>query len=257
MRAIVERSGRTRLVPRPRCVRRWRTSSGARGRPGSRTATHVVRTPARLPRSLACSTRRAPADLARLGAGVRAAGGGAGEVGGGARRPLAARMTRWPRDADDPSLRRGPTSPAVRRIERRRSRDPWTLRVASRRSLALRRGCSFSWPTGRGARAGMPRPACWAMLWRWCVVDEAEIANLAVAPDARRRGSARAARARARRAARDGGARTSISRCASRTRPRERCTRRDGLRGGRAAAGYYRSPVEDALVLRCARSVRR
>jgi ribosomal protein S18 acetylase RimI-like enzyme len=129
-----------------------------------------------------------------LGAGLRATRRGAGEV-GSAHWPFA----RGPYDAlaSKPlRIRRAVRAdlPAMLRIEQRRSPTPgrWTRCPRRSRSSAMRVFVAES-PMREGRRGC--RSGCWAMLWRSCVDVEAEIADLAVAPTARRSGSAGAARA--------------------------------------------------------------
>ena len=128
---------------------------------------------------------------------------------------------------------------AVAAIERESFGDPWS--VDAFRS-ALRQGGSFVIAEGAGVVLG------YAIAWS--VVDEAELANIAVAPAARGRGiGARLLDAAIAYAEAKGCAAMYLEVRESNTRARALYASRGFEEVGRRRR-YYRAPVEDALILR-------
>jgi len=142
--------------------------------------------------------------------------------------------------------------PATRRdverivaIERAAFSDPWShdsfvaLLVNPRVLFAV-----ADWPAERGGTGVV------GYVVAWFVVDEAEVANVAVAPDARGRGIGARLLDEALRAARDRGASSVYLEVRdSNAAARSLYETRGFVEVGRRRR-YYRRPVEDALVMR-------
>ncbi len=132
---------------------------------------------------------------------------------------------------------------AIHAIEVASFADPWTRRSFA--SLLSEPAVYFRVATGTGGRVV-------GYVVAWCVVDEAEIANVAVAPAARGTGVGAALLDAALAHASGAGCLHAFlevreSNAAARALY---AARGFGAVGRRRA--YYRHPVEDALVLRCA-----
>ncbi len=132
--------------------------------------------------------------------------------------------------------------PQVLEIERRSFSDPWSLH-AFREVLTAPRAYFV------GARLGVAGPLLGYVV-AWFVADEGEIANVAVAPEARGRGvgarllDAALAEGRAR------GAATIFLEVRDSNQPARQLYASRGFEEVGRRRAYYRRPVEDAIVLR-------
>mgnify|MGYP002780029176 CR=1 FL=1 len=136
---------------------------------------------------------------------------------------------------------------AIAAIERIAFTDPW-----SREAFAqLVRGGRALFLVADEAAAGAPPAPPLGYLVAWFVLDEGEIANVAVAPAARGRGiGARLVDAALTESARRGATHLFLEVRESNAVARRLYASRGFVEVGRRRR-YYRSPVEDALVLRC------
>lgn len=129
---------------------------------------------------------------------------------------------------------------AVVAIEERSFSAPWS-RSAFERLLAQ--------PTAGALVAEEGRDVAGYAVF-WTVADEAELGNLAVRPEARRRGLGRRLVRAVGRAARRAGAATLYLEVRESNEAARALYRELGFRNVARRRGYYRSPPEDALVLR-------
>jgi ribosomal-protein-alanine N-acetyltransferase len=136
------------------------------------------------------------------------------------------------------------------RIEQASFADPWTVDSLATALSLERMRVLVAESAGIGRRRGDAAPAVLGYVVALAVGPEAEIADLAVAPEARRQGIGRALL---------GGALAELKTAAVRTvylevRESNQAARMLYESYGFEAVGrrrrYYRSPVEDALVLR-------
>lgn len=133
---------------------------------------------------------------------------------------------------------RGEDVPAVVEIERRSFSQPWEPRTF-RRLLAA--GRARAWTAAAGRVVG------YAVLWR--VGRAARLANLAVAPGSRRRGTGRRLVRTALEAAGARGAERVTLEVRESNGPARALYRDAGFRLVGRRPDYYRRPPEDALVL--------
>lgn len=132
--------------------------------------------------------------------------------------------------------------PQVAEIERKSFTDPWSLH-AFREVLAAPRACFI------GARQGVSGPLLGYVV-AWFVADEGEIANLAVAPEARGKGIGAKLLDTALSEGRARGAGAIFLEVRDSNRAaRQLYASRGFVEVGRRKA-YYRRPIEDAIVLR-------
>jgi ribosomal-protein-alanine N-acetyltransferase len=135
---------------------------------------------------------------------------------------------------------------AVAAIERASFGDPWS--PDSFASLVRNADAFFTVADGGGA--GAPRDALLGYVVAWFVLDEAELANIAVAASARGGGvGARLLDAALEEARRRGAAQVFLEVRESNAVARRLYASRGFIELGRRRR-YYRAPVEDALVLR-------
>lgn len=129
--------------------------------------------------------------------------------------------------------------PALLRIERDAFPVPWSERAFR---MVMRRdpGCILV-----AERSG--RVAGYAALW--VSADEAELADLAVAPEQRRRGVGRTLLGACLRQAAERGARDVFLQVRESNEAARSLYRESGFREVGRRARYYRAPTEDALVL--------
>ena len=157
-----------------------------------------------------------------------------------------------PRDASAPPIRLRRATPAdvdaIAAIERLAFSDPWSR--DSFATLARNADVFFLVADAGGAPAG-GASAPVGYLVAWYVLDEGEVANIAVAPSARGTGVG----ARLLDAALAEGRRRGVGHMFLEVRESNAVARRLYASRGFLELGrrkrYYREPVEDALVLRC------
>ena len=132
--------------------------------------------------------------------------------------------------------------PQVAAIERESFTDPWS--IASFRTLLAQRSAYFAVASRRdeGPLNGY--------IVAWCVADEGEIANVAVTAEARGRGVGAALLDAALRALAGGGAASVHLEVRDSNRAARALYATRGFEEVGRRRGYYRRPVEDALVLR-------
>lgn len=132
--------------------------------------------------------------------------------------------------------------PEVVDIERRSFSDPWSLH-AFREVLTAPRAYFV------GARQGVAGPLVGYVV-AWFVADEGEIANLAVAPEARGRGVGARLLDKALVEGRARGAAAIFLEVRDSNRAARQLYESRGFVEVGRRKGYYRRPVEDAIVLR-------
>jgi ribosomal-protein-alanine N-acetyltransferase len=138
--------------------------------------------------------------------------------------------------------------PAIAALERATFSDPWSPDAFAQ---LVRNGEAFFTIADRGA-PGDPPGAPVGYLVAWFVLDEGEIANVAVAAEARGTGvGARLLDAALTEARRRGIVQLFLEVRESNAVARRLYASRGFIELGRRRR-YYRQPVEDALVLRCA-----
>ena len=138
--------------------------------------------------------------------------------------------------------------PAMVAIERASFSDPWTAETIAS-ALALERMRVLVAEEGRdGRRDGGRRLAGYVVAL--LTGEEAEIADLAVEPGARRRGIGRALLDRTLAELADEGVRTLFLEVRESHRAARALYERAGFRAVGRRRGYYRHPVEDALLLK-------
>jgi ribosomal-protein-alanine N-acetyltransferase len=139
---------------------------------------------------------------------------------------------------------------AMLRIEQASFADPWTVDSLAT-SLSLdRMRVLVAESAERGRRNGDAEPEVLGYVVALVVRPEAEIADLAVAPEARRQGIGRALLAEALTELQAAGARTVYLEVRESNRAARTLYEAYGFEPVGRRRGYYRSPVEDALVLR-------
>ena len=131
---------------------------------------------------------------------------------------------------------------ALERIERRCFGDPWSEN-SFREAIDAAHGLSLVGEEGDGIVA---------YLIARSVLDEAEILNLAVAPEHRRQGAGAALLGRALEETRSAKIREVFLEVRESNRSARRLYERSGFRAVGYRPRYYRNPAEDALVLRLA-----
>lgn len=129
--------------------------------------------------------------------------------------------------------------PALLRIEREAFPVPWSERAFR---MVMRRDPGAVLVAERSGRV-----AGYAALW--VSADEAELADLAVAPEHRRRGVGRTLLRACLREAAARGAREIFLQVRESNGPARSLYRGAGFREAGRRTGYYRAPAEDALVL--------
>lgn len=154
--------------------------------------------------------------------------------------------------AADGSVRLRPATaadaPAVAALEQATFSDPWSPDAFVQ---LVRNGDAFFTVADRGAPGDPPREPIGYVV-AWFVLDEGEIANVAVSAAARGQGvGARLLDAALAEARRRGVVQVFLEVRESNTVARRLYASRGFLELGRRRR-YYRHPVEDALVLRCA-----
>ena len=236
-------------VGRGRCERARRRTARVVG-PGRRRerVTCAARRRGRAARRRCSSATRAGRS-GDVGAGVRPPGRGAGEVGGDARSRAGGGVTAIVGALQHPAGRRARTSRRWSAIERASFTDPWTPTRSPRRCARAHAGAGRR--GGREVRRGWRGEAAGLCCRAWSPGPEAEIADLAVAPDARRRGIGRALLDRLLAELARAGVLGGLSR-GSRVEPRRPRALRVS-RDSRASAdggGTIGIPVEDALLLK-------
>ena len=135
---------------------------------------------------------------------------------------------------------------AIARIERASFSDPWSdesLATALDRMVVLV-------ATGGGERAGDGAATVVGYVVALVIAPDAEIADLAVAPEARRRGVGRALLARAIDVLESLAVRAVHLEVRESNRAARTLYESAGFRALGRRKGYYRQPVEDALLLR-------
>ena len=132
---------------------------------------------------------------------------------------------------------------AIHAIEQASFADPWTRR--SFVSLLSEPAVYFHVAAGAGGTIA-------GYVVAWCVVDEAEIANVAVAPEARGRGVGAALLDAALAHAAGRGCLAAYLEVRESNAAARALYASRGFGAVGRRRGYYRHPVEDALVLRCA-----
>ena len=134
---------------------------------------------------------------------------------------------------------------SIARIERASFSDPWTEDALA---TALDRMVVLVAAEGEGKGDGAASLVGYVVAL--VVAPDAEIADLAVAPEARRRGVGRALLARALDALADLGVRAVHLEVRESNRAARTLYESAGFRAVGRRRGYYRQPVEDALLLR-------
>ncbi len=130
----------------------------------------------------------------------------------------------------------------LRAIEVASFADPWSVE-GFRDMMANARARMDVADDGNGAVLGYTAA--------WYVADQAEIANLAVAPAARRRGIGSLLLARILEAAATLGAKTVFLEVRESNTAAQRLYASRGFEIAGRRREYYRRPVEDALIMRC------
>ena len=139
---------------------------------------------------------------------------------------------------------------AMLRIEQASFADPWTVESLST-ALSLERMCALvAEPAGSAEQGGGAAPEVLGYVVALVVGPEAEIADLAVAPDARRLGIGRALLAQIIAEVATAGVRTVYLEVRESNHAARTLYAADGFAPVGRRRGYYRTPVEDALVLR-------
>jgi ribosomal-protein-alanine N-acetyltransferase len=135
-------------------------------------------------------------------------------------------------------------------IERASFSDPWTFETFSA-TLALRHlRFLVAEEGGRGGGAGGAAPTVVGYVVALVMADEGEIADLAVAPSARRRGIARSLLERTMVDAMEGGVRALYLEVRESNAAARALYQALGFEPVGRRRGYYQHPAEDALLLR-------
>ena len=139
---------------------------------------------------------------------------------------------------------------AMLRIEQASFADPWTVDSLAT-ALSLERMRVLVAESGdEGRKGGDAAAEVLGYVVALLVGPEAEIADLAVSPDARRQGIGRALLAGALAELRAAAVRTVYLEVRESNRTARALYETNGFEAVGRRRGYYRSPVEDALVLR-------
>ena len=138
--------------------------------------------------------------------------------------------------------------PAMLRIERASFSDPWTEATLATTLSLDRMLVLVADVSGEEGRDGAERLGGYVVAL--VVGPEAEIADLAVAPDSRRRGIGRALLARALSELAERGVRTLFLEVRESNTAARTLYESSGFRSVGRRRGYYRQPVEDALLLK-------
>ena len=138
--------------------------------------------------------------------------------------------------------------PSMLRIERESFSDPWTEEsFVTAMSLERMRVLVAEWPAGEGRDSARGLAGYVVAL---LIGPEAEIADLAVAPEWRRRGIGAALLRRAIAELELSGVRTLYLEVRESNQAARTLYESSGFRSVGRRRGYYRQPVEDALLLR-------
>jgi ribosomal-protein-alanine N-acetyltransferase len=138
----------------------------------------------------------------------------------------------------------------VAAIERASFSDPWTFETFSA-ALALRHlRFLVAEETGGAGERGGGEPCLVGYVVALVMADEGEIADLAVAPDARRRGVARVLLERVASDAMEGGVRALYLEVRESNAAARALYESLGFAQVGRRRGYYQHPMEDALLLR-------
>ena len=139
---------------------------------------------------------------------------------------------------------------AMLRIEQASFADPWTVDSLSTALGLERMRVLVAEPAGSAEQGGGAAPEVLGYVVALVVGPEAEIADLAVAPDARRLGIGRALLAQIIAEVATAGVRTVYLEVRESNHAARTLYASDGFAPVGRRRGYYRTPVEDALVLR-------
>jgi ribosomal-protein-alanine N-acetyltransferase len=139
---------------------------------------------------------------------------------------------------------------AMLRIEQASFADPWTVDSLSTALALERMRVLVAEAAGMGTEGGGAAPAVLGYVVALVVGPEAEIADLAVTPDARRLGIGRALLEEAIAEVATAGVRTVYLEVRESNQAARMLYASNGFAPVGRRRGYYRSPVEDALVLR-------
>jgi [ribosomal protein S18]-alanine N-acetyltransferase len=136
------------------------------------------------------------------------------------------------------------------RIEQASFADPWTVESLATALSLERMRVLVAESDGKGKQSGDAPPGLLGYVVALVVGLEAEIADLAVAPEARRLGIGRALLERAIAELRQAAVRTIYLEVRESNLAARTLYEANGFESVGRRRGYYRSPVEDALVLR-------
>jgi ribosomal-protein-alanine N-acetyltransferase len=136
------------------------------------------------------------------------------------------------------------------RIERASFADPWTVESLATALSLERMRVLVAEPAGDGSVSGDAAAGLLGYVVALVLGPEAEIADLAVAPEARRRGVGRALLDRVLGELGEAGARTVFLEVRESNQAARTLYEMNGFESIGRRRGYYRQPVEDALVLR-------
>ena len=139
---------------------------------------------------------------------------------------------------------------AMLRIERASFADPWTVESLATALSLERMRVLVAESAEAGKDGGDATPEVLGYVVALVIGPEAEIADLAVAPEARRQGIGRALLAGALATLRAAAVRTVYLEVRESNRAARMLYQAYGFESVGRRRGYYRSPVEDALVLR-------
>jgi ribosomal-protein-alanine acetyltransferase len=139
---------------------------------------------------------------------------------------------------------------AMLRIEQASFTDPWTVDSLTTALSLERMRVLVAESAERGRERGGAAPEVVGYVVALVVGPESEIADLAVAPDARRQGIGRALLAGVLAELRAAAVRTVYHEVRESNRAARTLYEANGFASVGRRRGYYRSPVEDALVLR-------